>query len=217
MIKAVLFDFDGTIADTLGVCVDAFKLTVEPLLGRSLELDEIRMKYFGPTEEGIFATHFPERQAELLAVYLEHYARLQAEAPPLADGIMPLISALKRKGVRVALITAKGAQSCKISLEFYGLQDAFEFIEVGGSQGRVKDQAILLVLDKMGIERADAIYVGDSPKDVISAHKAGVASWSAAWMRTANPAQILANNPERIFYTVAEFQTALESELGALN
>lgn len=216
MIKAVLFDFDGTIADTLGVCVDAFKLTVEPILGRTLELDEIRAKYFGPTEDGIFAAHFPDRKDELLAIYLEHYARLQAQAPPLVDGVMPIIAALKRKGVHVALITAKGAQSCKISLEFYGIENEFEHIEVGGSQGRVKDRAILQTLERMGVDRNDAVYVGDSPKDVISAHKACVPCWSAAWLHTADPAQILAKGPERIFYSIDEFRQALETELGSL-
>ena len=64
MLKALIFDFDGTIANTLPVCINAFKRTVEPVLGKEMSLQEVR-SYFGPAEEGIFAKHFPDRQRKL--------------------------------------------------------------------------------------------------------------------------------------------------------
>ena len=216
MIKAALFDFDGTIADTLPVCVEAFRQTVEPVLGRRLSLEDVRA-YFGPTEDGIFETHFPDQKDELLDVYYKRYAALQAKVVETVPGIVELIRALKKKGVRVALITAKGAVSCKISLDFYGITNDFEHIEVGGSGRRVKDLAITRVLSQMNVRPEEAVYIGDSPKDVISAHKANVASWSAAWLKTAEPEKILANQPERIFYSVDDLRIALEEEVGALD
>ena len=47
MIKALIFDFDGTIANTLPACFNAFKRTVEPVLGKEMSLQEIR-SYVGP-------------------------------------------------------------------------------------------------------------------------------------------------------------------------
>ena len=211
MLQALIFDFDGTIADTVPVCVDAFRLTVEPILGRPLTLDDVR-SYFGPTEEGVFQKHFPDRQEELCEEYFRRYSELQRNVPETAPGIMELIRDVKNEGVRVALVTAKGQKSCRISLDFYGIANEFEEIRVGGAEGRIKDVSIRDVLSKMGIAPENSIYVGDAVKDVVSAHKAGVPCWSAAWFASANPEKILENNPEKIFYSVAEMRKKLKKE-----
>ncbi len=211
MLQALIFDFDGTIADTVPICVEAFRMTVEPILGRPFTLDDVR-SYFGPTEEGIFQKHFPEQCDELLAEFLRRYAELQKGVRETAPGIMELIRDVKSAGVRVALVTAKGWSSCQISLDFYGIANDFEEIRIGSPEGRVKDAAIRDVLDKMGIKPEDSAYVGDAYKDVVSAHKAGVPCWSAAWFASANPSKILENNPERIFYSVAEMRSELVKE-----
>ncbi|MBR0225462.1 MAG: HAD hydrolase-like protein [Thermoguttaceae bacterium] len=213
MIKALVFDFDGTIADTLPVCNNAFRKTVEPVVGHELTPDELR-SYFGPTEEGIFEKFFPERQQELCELYLKFYAELQNEVPDPVPGVMELIHDVKNEGVHVSLVTAKGRRSCDISLNFYGIADVFEEIRYGGSGGRVKDAAIIELLDKQGIAREDCVYVGDSPKDVVSAHKAGVPCWSVAWLPTAKAEldMLLANAPEKVFYTVDEMRRELEKE-----
>ena len=211
MLQALIFDFDGTIADTVPICVDAFRMTVEPILGKPLTLDDVR-SYFGPTEEGIFQKHFPERSDELLAELLRRYAELQKGVPETAPGIMELIRDVKSAGVRVALVTAKGRHTCQISLDFYGIANDFEEIRVGSPEGRVKDAAIREVLAKMEIRPENSAYVGDAYKDVISAHKAGVPCWSVAWFASANPGKILENNPEKIFYSVAEMRNELEKE-----
>ena len=148
MLKALIFDFDGTIANTLPVCINAFKRTVEPVLGKEMSLQEVR-SYFGPAEEGIFAKHFPDRQRELAETYYKIYAEEQAKIPNLVPGVMDVIREVKKRGIRVALITAKGPISCKISLDFYKIADDFEEIRTGGANGRVKDVAIREVLEIM--------------------------------------------------------------------
>ena len=61
MLKAVLFDLDGTIGNTLPLCITAFRESIEPLAGRSLTDEEI-VRTFGPSEEGTIAVLLPERQ-----------------------------------------------------------------------------------------------------------------------------------------------------------
>ncbi len=216
MYKAVVFDFDGTIANTLPICFGAFRRVTEPLVGKMTD-SEIRAKYFGPTEEGMFRTHFPDKAEELIKDYYKYYEEMQKATRDAVPGLMEIIHALSRKGVHVALVTAKGPVSCKISLEHYGITDAFEAIETGSDQGRAKDVGILKVLDVMGVKPEETIYVGDSYKDVISSRKAHVTSWGAVWLPSAEPERVLAENPDAIFYTVADFKSRLEEEFGALD
>ncbi|MBQ4204657.1 MAG: HAD family hydrolase [Thermoguttaceae bacterium] len=216
MFKAVVFDFDGTIANTLPICFNAFRRVTEPIVGKMTD-SEIRAKYFGPTEEGIFHTHFPEHAEEMLKEYYKYYEEMQKETNNTVPGLMELIHALSRKGVHVALVTAKGPVSCKISLEHYGIVDAFETIEVGSPKGRAKDVGILKALDAMGVKPDEAIYVGDSYKDVISSRKAHVVSWGAVWLPTAEPERVLAEKPDEIFYNVEDFKARLEEIFGSLD
>lgn len=51
MIKAIIFDLDGTIGDTVPLCIAAFKKSVEPLAGRVFSEEDI-VSTFGPSEEG---------------------------------------------------------------------------------------------------------------------------------------------------------------------
>lgn len=217
MLKAIIFDFDGTIANTLPICFDAFRHAAGALIESNLTNEDIAAKYFGPSEEGVFQQHFPERAEELIQKYYRYYEETQKKTFGVPDGLVELIRALLNKGVRVALVTAKGPVSCRISLEHYGIADLFETIEVGSPKKRSKDQGILKALNDMGVAPEEAAYVGDSSEDVISARKAKVAPWSAAWMETAKPERILAEKPDEIFYTVEEFKARLVKEFGPLD
>lgn len=216
MLKAVIFDFDGTIANTLPICIGAFAKTIAPVIGHEPSLEEI-YSYFGPTEEGIFLQYFPERSQELLETYLKYYAELHTDETQIVPGIMETIRALVKAGIRVALVTAKGPQSCKISLDFYGIANDFEIIEVGSPKGRNKAEAIVKTLNALNALPTETAYVGDSPKDVVSSRKAGVEAWGAAWLKSASPERILENKPDEIFYSVNEFRAKLEKEIGPLD
>ena len=51
MFKGIIFDLDGTIANTLPLCIEAFRKSIEPLANRALSDEEI-IATFGPSEEG---------------------------------------------------------------------------------------------------------------------------------------------------------------------
>lgn len=213
MIQGVIFDYDGTIGDTVFPCMEALRRTLLPILGRSLDDAELR-GYFGPTEEGIFQKRFPERADELTATYLEHYRELHRDVPEPFPGIVETIRGLKAKGVRVALVTAKGRGSWEISLEFHPIADLFERIEVGSPLGRDKDRKIVKVMSELGLKPEETAYVGDGTKDVVSSRKAGVSAWAVAWASTARRAELAAAEPDRLFDSVAEFRAYLETLFG---
>ena len=78
-IKAVIFDLDGTIANTLPLCVRAFKNSVEPLINRSLSDAEI-IATFGPSEEGTILELAPEKKEKGVSNYLHLYETLHPYA-----------------------------------------------------------------------------------------------------------------------------------------
>jgi beta-phosphoglucomutase-like phosphatase (HAD superfamily) len=85
-LHGVIFDLDGTLADTLPVCFAAFREVFEAQLGVTRSDEEIHA-LFGPSEEGIIAQQLPERVDESYRDYLAAYERLHAACPGLLTAL----------------------------------------------------------------------------------------------------------------------------------
>lgn len=170
-IKAVIFDLDGTIADTLPLCIRAFRQSIEPLIGRSVSDAEI-IATFGPSEEGTIMALAPNHYEKGVAEYLQNYEVYHEMCPSPFAGVKELLQTLKEKGVRIAMVTGKGKYSTAISLKQFGLQNYFEFIETGMPGGPRKPEGIQVVLNHLSdLDKGGVIYVGDAPSDITASKK----------------------------------------------
>ncbi len=212
MLQCVIFDFDGTVGDTLPICIEGFRRTLETVAERPFSDEEI-IAAFGPSEEGSFMRLLPDRFEEGLAAYLKHYRELHESRPEPFPGVREVLSLLRKSGVRTALVTGKGAGSCRISLERFGMLDAFDLVRTGRKEGPNKPEDIRLVLEAFGLAGTDAFYVGDQPSDIVAARTAGVIPLAAAWADSANPDALRKEKPAALFRTVTDLRAFLEQEL----
>jgi phosphoglycolate phosphatase-like HAD superfamily hydrolase len=213
-IKAVIFDLDGTLANTLPLCIKAFRQSVEPLIKRSVSDAEI-IATFGPSEEGTIMALAPDKYEKGIADYLHFYKKLHGICPAPFDGIADLLTELKRKGVYVAMVTGKGTHSTAISLKHFNLAHFFEIIETGSKEGPRKAAGIKSVLNAFSkIRKEEVIYVGDAPGDIAASRQVGVPVIAAAWAETAEPEKLIALNPDELFYTIADFTIWLCGKTG---
>lgn len=204
MIKAILFDFDGTLGDTLPLCMEAFQRAIAPLAGKTLSPEEI-VSTFGPSEEGTIKAFIPDQFDEGLHAYWKWYAELHDKYPEPFPGMREVLSLLNENGILVALVTGKAGVSANISLKKYGLLDCFKAKEFGSPKGPRKREAIEAILAEFGLSPDEAAYVGDAPSDVTYAKQAGVAMYAAAWASTADYEELAALGADEVFRTVAEF------------
>ncbi|MGE4434613.1 MAG: HAD family hydrolase [Bacteroidales bacterium] len=204
-IKVVIFDLDGTIGDTLPLCVQAFRLSIEPLLGASLSDADI-INTFGPSEEGSVRTLIPERVEEGLAGYLAYYQKLHDCCPTAFDGVLDLLLELKRRGVGLAMVTGKGPKSTEITLERFGLSGLFEVVETGKPEGPSKPEGLRAVMARYPAVTIDEmLYVGDAPSDVSACRSVGLRIAGAAWASTASKERLLAMQADWVFERVEDF------------
>lgn len=212
-ISALIFDLDGTIADTLPLCIAAFRQSIEPLINRSLSDEEI-IATFGPSEEGTIMLLAPNHFEKGIAGYLSFYKSLHAMCPLPFEGISALLDMLRIKGIHIAMVTGKGIHSTAISLKQFGIDDYFEQVETGWVHGPGKPEGIESVLDSFaGTPKEEVIYVGDSPGDIIASRKTGIAVIAAAWARSAEPEKLASLNPDELFYSVEEFSDWLSKRI----
>ncbi len=183
MIKLVAFDLDGTIGDTIPLCINAFKCAVEPYTSHELSKDEI-IQTFGLNEEGMIRQVTGENWQEALDDFYVYYKQMhyQSCATPF-NGIMEIIQELKRKTILVALITGKGERSCSITLEQFNMNDCFDCIETGSSLYNRKAEAISKLLEKYCLQSNEFIYIGDAVSDVLACREINVKCLSAAWAK----------------------------------
>ena len=205
-----IFDFDGTIGNTLPLCVAAFHEALEPLAHRRFTDAEI-LATFGPSEDGTITALLPDRFDEGLARYFACFERLHDKWPAPFPGIRELLLELKQAGVFVGLVTGRGPRSLAITLKRYGLTDVFDVIKTGKPEGKVKESCIEEVLAAYPLRREDTVYVGDTAYDIQASHACGLRAVAAAWAPTTDLAQVLAEKPDYCFETVAAFAEAVRN------
>lgn len=202
---AIIFDFDGTLGDTLALCVAAFRKAVEPLAGQTMSDKEI-IDTFGPSEEGTIRALVPdEKFQEGLEAYWKWYRELHAMCPKPFEGMKEILDGLREQGVFVGMVTGKGKVSADISLERFGLEKYFVDSEYGWEFGPRKPEGIRALLERNGLDAAKTMYVGDSPSDVGSARKAGVGIIAAAWAEEAQTEVLRRLEPDYLCESVGEF------------
>lgn len=212
-IKAVIFDLDGTLANTLPLCIAAFRKSVESLIGRSVSDEEI-IATFGPSEEGTIMALAPDHYERGVADYLKCYEALHEMCPDPFAGIEELLISLKEKQVRMAMVTGKGKCSTAISLNKFNLSHYFEATQTGLPGGPRKAEGIQLILDFFkGLKKEEVIYVGDAPSDITASKKAGIRVVAAAWAETAEAEKLMALKPDEIFYTIEDFKNWLSTNI----
>ncbi len=210
MIKAVLFDMDGTLGDTLPLIIRSFRAAIEPYAGRAVT-DEELIATFGPSEEATIKALIPEHYDEGLAAYFQSYKTLHAEYPNPFDGIGELLSYLKSKKIKLGLVTGKSAMGTKITLEWYGMENVFDGIDTGSPEGLRKPQGLKKLLSQFGIEPQEAVYVGDTTTDILACRQVGIPIISAAWSSMAETEKLKEMNPEYTIESVAAFSDYLKS------
>ncbi|MCU1463615.1 MAG: HAD-superfamily hydrolase, subfamily variant 1 [Acidimicrobiales bacterium] len=207
-LAAVIFDLDGTLADSLPLSIAGFQHAASHVAGRSFTDDEVRAG-FGPSEEGMFRRMVPDRWDECLAAYLEFYDEHHDERVRVLPGVADLLSSLHDRGVRVGVVTGKGPETAAITLRKLGLADTITEVRAGRVAGPDKPTDIRSVLGAWALHPPDAAYVGDMPGDMRAALDVGVVPLGAAWEIAADEADLRTAGAVEVFATPGELSAWL--------
>ena len=208
-LKGVIFDLDGTLADTLPVCYAAFRSALTPYSDREYTDREIH-GFFGPTEEGIIRRLVPNDWEAGLRLYLKAYERAHDTCPTPFAGIETALQLLREHGIALGVVTGKGPASAAISLKRLGLESYFDVVEAGAAEGPIKPASIRQVLARWSLSPSQVAYVGDAPSDIDAAHQVGVTAIGAAWARPEQAAALKARGPLAVFDGVDRFVAWIE-------
>lgn len=198
MYKIAAFDLDGTIADTIPMCIKAFRESVSAYTDHELTKKEI-VQTFGLNETGMVKAIVTQNWESALNDFYSRYELLHNKITAPYPGIANLFAFLKQNKILVALITGKGEKSCSITLEKLGLSETFDEILYGCELSPNKKENIQYLLEKYSVSPNDFCYIGDTVQDVRDCRNAGVVCLSAAWQEYANIDMLEKENPNHVF------------------
>ena len=208
MIKVVGFDLDGTIADTIPICLESINKAVLPYMEEEITDQDI-VKTFGLNEKGMLMSIVGEKWEDALNDFYKHYQIMHKECTDVFQGIKELIDDLIEKGVKVVLITGKGKKSCDITLGELNLVDRFEQIITGSESGNNKASQMKIIVDKYNIKPDEFCYIGDSVTDVHACREACVKCLSAAWAEGTNVMELKKINTPYVYSEISELKKYL--------
>lgn len=180
--RAVLFDLDGTLADTAPDLVGALnRLRREHSLA-PLPLEAAR-RYASAGARGLLQIGFgltPEdaRFERLRDVFLDYYDARVCEETRLFPGIAELLAAIERRGIAWGVVTNKATRFTPRILAALGLAQRARCIVCGDTVGHIKPHpaSLLEAARRLALAPERCVYVGDDLRDVQAAHAAGMRS-----------------------------------------
>jgi beta-phosphoglucomutase len=180
--KAILFDMDGVVTDTMKFHYEAYHRAFEQLGLNVTELDvyltegmpslevgrELVKKYHVPVSEG--------RLEQVVEEKRELYRKLAAGHTRVFPGVKDTIRLLRDNGIKLALVSGSNRTSVTGVLGEVGLTDAFDAIVSGGDTDRGKPypDPYVRAMEMLGVLRQNCVVIENAPLGIKSAKAAGV-------------------------------------------
>lgn len=205
VIKAVIFDFEGTLADTLPVCFVAFEGVFKKFDNLEVTTEEI-IAMFGPSETGIIRKNLKNNNyGKAIELYYEIY-RDQHNIVQNNEEIKTLLEQLRTNGYKLGIVTGKARRSLNISLDYLGLNTFFDVTVTGDDVEFPKPnpEGIFKVLENLNISHKEAVFLGDSEADIIAGKEAGVFTIGVQWLPNIQTNEFK-TQPDAIYSSVKGF------------
>ena len=218
MIKSVIFDLDGTLLNTLEDLTDSTNFALHSLNFPTRTINEVR-NFVGNGVAKLIERAIPNGRSndkfeECLEIFKQNYAQNMNNKTAPYEGIIPLLQTLKSKNYKIAVVSNKFDAAVKGLCERYfpNLIDiAIGENEKLGIKKKPAPDTVNQVLKNFNISPDEAVYVGDSEVDIMTAQNSGMKCISVLWgfkdkeFLLKNNAQIIVNSPDEII-TILEKQ-----------
>lgn len=216
MKKTVIFDLDGTLLNTLDDLADSTNYALSKFGYPTRTIEEVR-QFVGNGVAKLIERAIPEGKnnpnfEKCLSIFKENYAQNMYNKTAPYNGIIEMLSNLKSKGIKIAVVSNKFDLAVKELCKKY-FEGFIDFAagenEAQGIKKKPAPDTVLSVLNEFNFAPEDAVYVGDSDVDIMTAKNSKMPCISVTWgfrdekFLLENGATILINAPSEIYNHLA--------------
>lgn len=197
---------DGTLLDTVELIVRSYQYTFRECLGLEVSRREVlsRLGWTLPAHLAAYRSD-PQAVAEMTEVYRRFNLANHDRLARLFPGVDETLAALSGAGVKLGVVSSKTRLGVGRGLELFELGRYFRTVICLEDTARHKPdpEPVALGVDRLGLEPAQVLMVGDSPSDIEAGRSAGTGTAAVAW--STFPSEELAGvHPDHLLGTFGE-------------
>lgn len=180
--KALLFDFDGTLLDTNELIIRTFMHVLNDKFPGQFSTEDC-IKFIGPSLKETFEQITPNEVDDMIAKYREWNHAHHDEYVKEFDGVNETLEELKKQGYKLAIVSTKKRDTIKRGLQLMKVEHLFEFWIGLEDVDKVKPdpEPVLLALERLNVPKDEALMIGDNYHDILAGKNAGVKTAGVAW------------------------------------
>lgn len=207
--KAVIFDLDGTLLNTLEDLRDSVNYSLQKFGYPSRTLSEIR-NFVGNGIGKLLHRALPSDVSEsefqkVFDTFKSYYAdHCNIKTRPY-DGIMPLLERLKKEGYKLAIVSNKADFGVKaLNRDYFNSLIDVALGEREGFRRKPEPDTVFAALEMLNVSKSETVYIGDSDVDIKTARNSGLDCISVDWgfrdrtFLIENGAKTIVSTPEEL-------------------
>ena len=178
--RGTIFDFDGTLADTLGETRRIFN-EIAPDYGiRTVHEDELHALRHLSLKDLLSHLKIPKRRVPVLISRGTGMMRTNIASMPMIPGMGDVVRELRKTSDCLGILTSNMAANVEAFLDAHGLLDHFDFIS-STSKLTGKAKHLKAIRKTFSLRYEEMLYVGDEIRDIKASRKAGVRVAAVTW------------------------------------
>ena len=177
--KLIVFDFDGTLADTLDALLSITNKLASEFGYQQITNEQLaNLKYLSPIEiikiTKISIWKLPFLMKRVKAVFPDEISNMN-----LFPGVIELLNTLKSQGYRVGIVSSNSEANIRSLLKQNQIEELFDFITGASTFG--KGRAIEKILRRYNCPKSDVVYIGDEIRDIQAARSIKIRIVAVGW------------------------------------
>jgi len=201
--KTIIFDFDGTIADTLETIAILYNAIASDYNCREVSYDDKEKFRSMNTQNFLHECGIPLIKLPTLSIKIKKELKKEIKNIKPFSGIIETLHKLKEHGFKLGVLSSNSVTNIKLFLKHNTLENVFDFVH-SGKNVFGKDKTLLRLLFKYKIDRNNVIYVGDETRDIDALKRIKIPIIAISYgfnsheiLKSKNP-DYLVDNPEEL-------------------
>jgi phosphoglycolate phosphatase len=178
--RALVFDFDGTIADTLGETRKIFNQIAHEYGIREVAEDEVSGLRHLSLKEILNELQIPKHRVPSIIARGTGMMRKNIDQLQLIKGMKEALTELRQHTENFGILTSNATANVDIFLKNHGMRELFDFVS-STSKLTGKSRHLKAIRKTFSLEHSEMIYIGDELRDVKAAQKAGIPHAAVSW------------------------------------
>jgi phosphoglycolate phosphatase len=207
--RTLVFDFDGTIADTLGETRRIFNLIAPDYGIRQVAEEELDSLRHLSLKDLLNHLNIPKRRVPALISRGTGMMRGNITQLQLIAGMADALVELRRHADSLGILTSNATANVDLFLETHGLRDQFDFIS-STSKLTGKAKHLKAIRKTFSLRPEEMLYIGDELRDVKASQKAGIPIAAVTWGFNSRES-LAASKPDYLFDRPSDFLRLLRT------